>query len=325
MLGAFLLAGCASNGPLKPVAEASLSVSANSLNFKTVVLGQTVTQTLHLSNSGTAALEISKLTLPDSEFVITGPSVPRALLPNMGLDYTLTFTPTTAGSATAALTIQSNAVNSVASVSLAGVGEKVVTTMEVSPASLNFGKLNLQATATKAVTLQNTGDVNITISGITVSGSGFGYSDLSPGYSLPPSQSVTFQVWFRPQVKGSAAGTVSVLSANLSSPVSLALAGDGVSPSAPGQPTAPPANSAQHSVNLSWDPSASPVTGYYVYRSQSVSSGFQKITSSPVSANDFSDSTVDSGATYYYEVTAVNAAGEESAYSNEASAVIPTP
>jgi len=319
-LAAFLLAGCTSYVPSKPVAGASLTVSRNSVNFATVVLGQTVNQTLHVSNSGTAPLQITKLTVSDSQFVITGPSVPRVVLPNMGLDYTLAFTPTTPGSATGSLTIQSNAIQSTASVSLAGVGEKVVAMVAVSPAALNFGNLNLQTTATKSVTLQNTGDVSVAVSGITVAGSGFGYSDLSPGFSLAPSQSVTFQVWFRPQVKGAASGTVSILSANLSSPASLALAGDGVSPTttAPSTPTA-----VQQTVELSWNPSTSTVVGYYVYRSQSAGSGFQKISASPVGATNYTDSTVNSGTTYYYEVTAVNAAGEESAYSNEATAVVP--
>ena len=156
----------------------------------------------------------------------------------------------------------------------------------------------------------------------TVAGGGFGYSDLSPGFTLSPSQSVTFQVWFKPQIKGSAAGTVSILSANLSSPASLSLAGNGVSPSTTSTP--PPTTAVQHTVHLTWDASTSSVVGYYVYRSQSATSGLQKVSSSAVTATDFDDSTVASGSTYYYAVTAVNAAGEESSYSGEATAAIPS-
>src|SRR5208283_5057611 len=209
--------------------------------------------------------------------------------------------------------------------------------------------LNLQTTATKSVTLQNTGDVSVAVSGITVAGSGFGYSDLSPGFSLAPSQSVTFQVWFRPQVRGAASGTVSIIGANLSSPASLALAGDGVSPTttapsptppttttptqptspaptAPSTPTTPTTPTAvQHRVQLSWDPSTSTIAGYYVYRSQSAGGGFQKISASPLASTEYSDSTVGAGTTYYYAVTAVNASGEESAFSNQAKAIIPSP
>jgi hypothetical protein len=348
-----LITGCASYGPPKPVAEASLAVSANNLNFNTVAVGQTVKQTLHVSNTGTAPLQITGLAVSDQQFVVSGPSVPRVILPNLGVDYTLTFTPAAAGSPTAALTIQSNARNSITSVSLAGIGRRVVAAVEVSPSSLNFGNLNLESTVSKNVTLQNTGNVNVTVSGITVSGSGFGYSELSPGFSLPPAQSVTFQVWFHPKLKGASSGTLSILSANLSSPASLALAGDGISSTSPNPPpptnpptrpppttpppttpppttpppTTPPPTTptVQHTVRLSWSPSNSTIAGYNVYRSQSNKNSFSRITSALLSSTDYDDTTAESGNTYYYAVTAVTSSGAESAFSNEATAVIPTP
>jgi Abnormal spindle-like microcephaly-assoc'd, ASPM-SPD-2-Hydin len=367
---ALMLSGCASYGPPKITPEAVLSLSASSFNFKTLVIGQTQNQTLHLSNTGTAPLNITKLGVSDPQFVVSGPSVPRVVLPSMEVDYTLTFTPTTAGNASASLTIQSNATNAIASVSLAGVAEKVIATVAVTPSSLNFGNLNLQTTSTKNVTVQNTGDINITISGITVVGSGFGYADLSPGFSLAPNQSVTFQVWFRPQIKGAASGAVDILSANLSSPATLALAGDGVSqttttppsstppptsttppPSSTPPPTSttpppstppptstppppstpppttptPPPTPVQHTVHLTWNPSDSTVMGYRVYRSESAGSGFQNITGSLLTVTDYDDATVTSGTTYYYAVTAVDAAGQESSYSNQATAMVPSP
>jgi fibronectin type 3 domain-containing protein len=39
----------------------------------------------------------------------------------------------------------------------------------------------------------------------------------------------------------------------------------------------------------------------------------------------FTDSTVVAGTTYFYVVTAVDGSGTESAYSNEAKAVVPSP
>lgn len=310
-----LLSGCAGYHPPASIAQPAMALSATTFDFKTVVLGQTLHHTLHISNTGSAPLRITSLSLKDKEFVITGPSVPRVVLPKMGLDYTLSFTPTTAGNASAALKIVSNAVNSVASVSLTGIGEKVLATVQISPAALNFGNLKLQTTSTKNVTLQNSGDINITISGITVVGAGFGYSNLSPGFSLAPNQSVTFQVWFRPQVKGSAAATVSILSANLASPATMSLAGDGVT-------TPPPAS--QHSVHLTWNPSSSVVAGYRVYRSLSPNNGLQLI-SSLLPSTAYDDATVVSGTTYYYAVTAVDPSGVESSDSNEATAAVPNP
>lgn len=314
-------AGCASYGPHNLPPEPNLALSALSFNFKTVVVGQSATQTLHLTNSGNAPLQISSISLSNKQFTISGPSLPRTVLPALSLDYTLAFTPTTPGNASASLTITSNTPQSLPAISLAGVAEKVVFSLKVTPSSISFGNQNLQTTATKNVTLQNTGDVSITISGVTASGSGFGYSNLSPGFSLSPNQQVTFQVWFRPQSKGSATGTVSILSANLTSPESVSLSGDGVS-SAPAPPPTPPPP-VQHTVHLTWDSSSSAVAGYRVYRSTTSGNLYSPLYSTPLNALTFDDSTVTNGDTYYYVVTAVDASGVESTYSNQATAIVP--
>jgi hypothetical protein len=224
-----LLVGCAGYQTPAPAAAAAISVSASSFNFKTVVLGHTFTQTLHITNTGKAPLRITGFALSDKQFAIAGPSVPRVIFPNLSSAYELSFTPSVAGTAAASLKIVSDALNTAVSVSLTGVGEKVQATTQVSPAVVDFGNLTVQSTATKNVTLRNSGDVNITINGVTVIGSGFGASNLAPGFLLTPNSSVTFQVWFHPTVKCSASGTVSILSANLSSPATTSLSGSGTS------------------------------------------------------------------------------------------------
>jgi len=316
---ALLLFGCAGYKPPAATPEPAIALSASSFDFKTVVIGQELSQTLHITNSGGAPLRITGLSLSNKQFILTGPSIPRVVLPNLSLDFTLAFAPTAAGTASASLSILSNAYNSLPAVSLSGIGEKIIAALQISPSALNFGNLNLQSISSKNVTLQNTGDVNLTINGITVVGAGFGYSDLSPGYSLPPNQQVTFQVWFKPLVKGSASGRVSILSANLASAADLSVMGDGVSSSSPPPPTT------QHSVHLTWDPSNSSVVGYHVYRAPAATGPFGILSSGTVTATDYDDSTVSSGTTYYYEVTAFDSSGEESQGSNVAFAVIPNP
>ena len=78
----------------------------------------------------------------------------------------------------------------------------------------------------------------------------------------------------------------------------------------------------QHSVKLNWQASnSSGVTGYNIYRS-TTSGGYYALLGS-VSNLTYTDSTVQSGTTYYYVTTAVNSAGQESTYSNQVQAVIP--
>lgn len=77
-----------------------------------------------------------------------------------------------------------------------------------------------------------------------------------------------------------------------------------------------------HAVTLSWSASASTVSFYKVYRG-SVSGGPYSLLSTNVNATTFTDSTVQSGTTYYYVTSAVNAAGTESIFSNEFQSLIP--
>ena len=78
------------------------------------------------------------------------------------------------------------------------------------------------------------------------------------------------------------------------------------------------------SVLLNWTASPSAgVTGYNVYRSAVDGSGYAKINSSPVASLTYTDGTVAASQTYYYVTTAVDAAADESGYSEVFQAIIP--
>ncbi len=90
-------------------------------------------------------------------------------------------------------------------------------------------------------------------------------------------------------------------------------------PGSPAQLTA--ATAASRGIALTWRAPASsggsPVTGYRVYRG--TSSGAETLLTSLGTVLSYADTSARSGATYYYELVAVNAAGQ-SPVSNEASA-----
>jgi ASPM-SPD-2-Hydin domain-containing protein/centrosomal CEP192-like protein len=302
-------------------ATPEMSLSTTSLNFQSVVVGQKATQTLTISNSGNGALQITSFSLSNAEYTISGPSVPGAIPASSSASYTLTFAPTAAGSAAATLNIASNASNAASAIALAGTGEKAFANLVVSPTVISFGNVTLKSTGTQNVTLQNTGDVSLSLQGVTVSGSGFGYSDLSPGFSLAPNQTVTFQVWFTPKVAGPATATLSVLSPNISSPGTLGLSGDGITTTTP-PPTNPPPPTAS-TVALNWNASTSQVIGYRVYRSETSGSSYNLLTGTALNAVTYTDTTAAAGTTYYYVVTSVDSAGIESVYSNQVTAAVP--
>ena len=78
-----------------------------------------------------------------------------------------------------------------------------------------------------------------------------------------------------------------------------------------------------HAVVLRWTASVSPgVTGYNVYRGNQPRS--YKLLASPGNVTSYLDTTVVSGFTYYYVITAMNN-GVESPYSSPSQATVPTP
>lgn len=86
------------------------------------------------------------------------------------------------------------------------------------------------------------------------------------------------------------------------------------------------ATSSSHSVDLSWTASTTTtVSGYKVYRSSLSGGPYTSLDTNPVTSTIFTDLNVAAGSTYYYVVTAVDSAGTESSYSNQATAVVPTP
>jgi fibronectin type 3 domain-containing protein len=65
------------------------------------------------------------------------------------------------------------------------------------------------------------------------------------------------------------------------------------------------------------------VVGYNIYRGTTPGGPYTKLNSSVVPGITDTDSTVQSGLTYFYVVTAVDSSNVESVYSNEVPAAIP--
>jgi hypothetical protein len=81
-----------------------------------------------------------------------------------------------------------------------------------------------------------------------------------------------------------------------------------------------------HTVSISWNASTtSGLAGYNVYRGTTSGGPYSRITATPTTALQFTDSAVTAGQTYFYVVTALGGNGVESVTSNEMKVTIPTP
>jgi predicted phage tail protein len=158
-------------------------------------------------------------------------------------------------------------------------------------------------------TITNTGNSAVQISAITVSGTGYSLSGAG-AVTLNPSQTFTFSVIFGPSAAGAANGSITVTSNATGSPAAISLTGTG-------------AVATTHTVGLTWNDTGSSIAGFNVYRSTTSGGGYVKVNGALVPSTNYTDASVQNSTTYYYVTTAVDSSGNESAYSNEAPAIVP--
>ena len=100
------------------------------------------------------------------------------------------------------------------------------------PSSVSFGRVWVGRTHTTSVTIANTGNAAVTVSGDALTGSGYTVSGIHLPMNLAAGAKVTFDVSFTPKSAGSFPGTLKLISNASDSTVVIALSGSGVSRSA---------------------------------------------------------------------------------------------
>jgi len=310
LLGTMSLVSCGGTGTNSSNSgsgQPQLSLSLSTINFGTVLIGNTTTQPITISNTGTASLTVSQVTISGSAFSMTGISAPLALAAGQSTVFTVAFTPQASGSVTGGLSLVSNAPPSPVAISLSGTGLATGSQVSASPTTLSFGNVALESSNTQTVMLTNPGNSSANISQISVSGAGFTTSGLAPPLTLASGQSTSMSVVFSPASYGGFSGSVSIVSSATNSPAIVSLSGS------------------SHANTLTWDASTSAVVGYNVYRSTQSGGPYAKMNSSLLTSTTFTDVSVEAGQTLFYVVTAVDSKGIESNYSNETSSTIPSP
>jgi hypothetical protein len=297
--------------PQNTAKPGQLTVAPSSINFGVVKVGNNQSQPATLTNSGGSSLQVTQVTATGAGFSASGLSLPLTLASGQSQGFTVIFTPQSAGAASGNLAIANT--GSVPTVNVALSAGSSQTSGAITPASLNFGSVQVGNNQTFPETLSNSGGSPVTITQVNPSGTGFSASGLNLPLTLAAGQSQTFNVTFAPGSTGTSSGNLTIVSNASNSPTIESLTGTGTS--------AP-----QHTVNLSWTASASQnVIGYNIYRGAKSGGPYSKINSVVEASTLYSDTSVADGQTYYYVTTTVNSSNEESAYSNQAQAAIPPP
>lgn len=228
------------------------------------------------------------------------------------------------GSTTAAFTATVAAVSSPQTVTLTATANGVSRTLSLqvgsgAPAitlqstSVAFGNVSLNTTATQSIVVTSSGTAPLTISAAGVTGPGFTASGASLPLTLNPSQTAILQLQFDPTTAGAATGSVTIASNASNTPTAtISLSGTGGS-------------GGSYQVNLTWNApanSSDAVAGYNIYRAPSGGT-YQRLNTSVNAPTSYTDDGVQAGTTYTYEVTSVDAEGNESTSSNVYTATIP--
>jgi hypothetical protein len=180
---------------------------------KSILAGQTATFQVGASGTGPLSYQWRKNGTVISGATSTSYTTPTTTTSDNGSQFTVVVS-NTAGSATSnAATLTVNA---------------STYALSASPTSLSFGSIDTGAASTLGVTLTNSGNSSLTISGVSSTGSGFSASNVSSNTVLAPGQSATLNVTFAPTSTGGVTGGVTVASNATNSPATISMTGTGV-------------------------------------------------------------------------------------------------
>jgi hypothetical protein len=218
------------------VAAGQLTANPSSKAFGNVTVGNQLSASETVTNSGGTSVTISKAAVSGTGFSINGISAPVTLTAGQSASFTMTFTPQSAAAASGTVTLSSNASNPTLRISLSGTGVNAGQ-LTANPPSQNFGSVTSGTQQTVSETVTNTGGTSVTISEANITGTGFTMSGLSTPKTLTAGQSTTFNLTFAPQATGSASGMVTLTSNAPNPTLQISLSGTGTTA---GQLTANP-------------------------------------------------------------------------------------
>lgn len=221
----------------------------NHTDFGQIVVGGSLTRTFTISNSGTATLTVSSLSLTGphaSDFSLT-PLSSSLIAPNSSSIFTVQFAPTLTSTRIATVTLSNNdsdensytfaiqGTGTVPEIAVLGNGQEI-TAGDPSPTPTDhtdFGQVVVRNHLTHTFTISNRGTASLTVSSVDITGPHASDFRLIPpaSSSIAPSSSTTFTVTFAPLLAGPRVATVTLAhDDNNKNPYTFAIQGIGNAP-----------------------------------------------------------------------------------------------
>jgi hypothetical protein len=204
--------------------QPKVTATPPALNFGAVRINTSSTLTVTIANAGTAQLSVTNIASNSPQYVVT-PAANFTLAPGANKVLSVKFTPIALQAYPATLSMTTNdPTNTNFKIILTGSGGLP---HMVLPGPLDFGNVAVCLFHALNASVKNTGTVDLHLTSVSVSGSGFSESSGS-SVTVPAGGSNNIIVTFKPTVVGAAAGTLSFLSDDPNTPnAAIALTGQG--------------------------------------------------------------------------------------------------
>ncbi len=198
-------------------------------DFGNTTIGQPASVELPVTNSGTAELSITSMDFTLDDFY-TDESLPFSVLPGETENLTIFFNPSSWGTYDCTLEIGSNdPVNPTEEVSLNGYGVDDGPHIIVTPSSINYGSVRVNAVTGKYVEISNQGNEDLQISELEFEITQYYVDDtVELPIIIPSAETYNLRIWFSPDAATNFNGVMTIHSNDPVTPIyDVTLSGTG--------------------------------------------------------------------------------------------------
>jgi len=215
-----------------PVPASTLGITPNPIAFGNVTIGAPGTQVVTLTNTGTAAINVTAIA--SNNLVFTHNAVlPMNILAGQTATFNVVFTSTAVGAQNGILTVTHNGTNGpTITANITGTGLAApASTLGATPNPIAFGNVTIGAApGTQVVTLTNTGTAAIAVSAVVSDNVVFTHNAALP-INILAGQTATFNAIFTPTAAGAQGGNLTITHNGVNGPTLVVpMTGTGVAP-----------------------------------------------------------------------------------------------
>ena len=180
-----------------------IQTNPNTINFGNTIIGTTASQTLAISNTGSAKLIISGKNITSPRFGITPNNVPDTLQPGQSKNYTVTFNPNAFDTLSAQLQLQSNDGGTPTKiVTLKGKGVYSGAYINLSANSFDYQQRRTGSLCGYIFTVLNQGSSPLTINSMTFTTARYRIDTVGLTFpvTIDTQKTKSFRIWFNPNL-----------------------------------------------------------------------------------------------------------------------------